>query len=91
MGLEFQIETYDAERVNIPEILQELPEFLRMDDDGQIHLTHDRDKIGVTVWLDDRFVNVVQHVSCRETDALFGLIIRRLLSLNDSVVVHGGY
>ena len=90
MGLEFQIETYDADRADVPSFLMGLPEFLHCDGDGQIHLSHDGENPGVTVWLDPHFVNVVQHVSCRDTDALFGLIIRRLLTLNDSVVVHGG-
>ena len=85
MGLEFKLETYDAKRVDLPTFLRGLPEFLN--EDNQLNLTIDGTTVAASVSIDDSFVYVVQHVSCPETDALLGLIIRRILSLNDHVVV----
>ena len=85
MGLEFKLETYDAERVDLPIFLRGLPEFLN--EDNHLNLTIDGTTVAVSVSIDDSFVYVVQHVSCRQTDAILGLIIRRILSLNDHVVV----
>ena len=86
MGLEYQLETYDAIRLAIPEFVRRQPEFLR-EDDGQFHLSIDGASVAVTVSHDDNHIQIIQHDSCRETDALFGLLIRHALSLNDHVVV----
>ena len=86
MGLEFKLETYDDLRCDIPGFVRALPEFLSAED-GQWHLSIDGNTIAFTVCQDDGGIVVIQHVSCRETDALLGLLIRRLLTLNDHVVV----
>ena len=88
MGLEFKIETYDSIRTGIPEFVEQLPEFLRKED-GNLHLTTDGNSIALTITTNDEdaSVYVTLHVACRETDAIFGLIVRRLLSLNDHVVI----
>lgn len=87
MGLEFRLETYDHHRVNLDDELRRLPEFLNIESDGNLNLTIDGKEVAVTVRVDDTFVYVVQHVSCRETDAILGLLIRKILTLNDHVVV----
>lgn len=87
MGLEFRLETYDPHRVNLEDALRSLPEFLSIENNGNLNLTIDGKGIAVTVHVDDAFVYVVQHVSCRETDAILGLVIRKILTLNDHVVV----
>lgn len=87
MGLQFRLETYDPQRVNLEHDLRKLPEFLNIENNGNFNLTIDGKEIAVTVRVDDGFVYVVQHVTCRETDAILGLLIRKLLTLNDHVVV----
>ena len=87
VGLEFRLETYDPRRVNLEHELRKLPEFLNIENNGDLNLTIDGKEIAVTVRVDDAFVYVVQHVSCRETDAILGLLIRKILTLNDHVVV----
>ncbi|MEM8733259.1 MAG: hypothetical protein AAGG44_03505 [Planctomycetota bacterium] len=91
MGLEFRIETYDVERAGLFALIEKLPEFLRMDASGGYHLAHDGENVGVTVSRHSDMVYVVQHVACSETDAILGLVVRTILSMNDSVVIHGGY
>jgi hypothetical protein len=86
MGLEFKIETYDADRTKLPDFLRGLPEFLR-DEGGLFHLGTKPAEVLFTVSIEDDHVHVCQHVASRETDALLGLTIRHLLSLNDHVVV----
>jgi len=87
MGLEFQIETYDVVRTELPGFLRRQPEFLR-EENGTIHLGPESDRVLCTVRDNQSgHVYVCQHVASREADALLGLIIRRLLSLNDHVVV----
>lgn len=87
VGLEFRLETYDPQRVNLEHELRKLPEFLNIENNGNLNLTIDGKEIAVTVCVDDGFVYVVQHVTCRETDAILGLLIRKILTLNDHVVV----
>lgn len=87
MGLEFRLETYDAQRVNLEHELRELPEFLDIENNGNLNLTINGKEIAVTVRVNAGFVYVVQHVICRETDAILGLLIRKILTLNDHVVV----
>ncbi len=86
MGLEYKIETYDSVRVKLPEFLRRLPEFLREDGD-ELHLGSQPDNILVTVRMKANYVYICQHVGMRETDALLGLIIRRILSSNDHLVI----
>lgn len=91
MGLEFRIETYDVERAELFALIKKLPEFQRIDASGTYHLTHDGENIGVSVSRREDMVYVVQHVACRETDAILGVVVRTILSMNDSVVIYGGY
>lgn len=86
MGLEYRIETYDAGRVGIADFLRGLPEFLH-EDGGALHLGSEPSHVLFTVKSQDDHVYVCQHVASRETDALLGLLIRRLLSRNDHVVI----
>ncbi len=86
MGLEYKLETYDAIRLNIPEFFRRQPEFLR-EENGAFHLSIEGHSVAVTVEHDENHVFVIQHTSCRSTDALLGLLIRHALSLNDHVVV----
>jgi hypothetical protein len=86
MGLEYKLETCDAVRLNIPEFLRRQPEFLS-EEDGAFHLSIDGHAIAVTVQHVDKHVLVIQHTSCRQTDALLGLLIRRILTFHDQVVV----
>ncbi|MEZ5944236.1 MAG: hypothetical protein R3C18_22835 [Planctomycetaceae bacterium] len=86
MGLEFKLETYDHLLTDIPSFITAIPEFLSSER-GQWHLSIDGETVAVTVRQDDENLFLTQHVACRETDALLGLLIRRLLSQNDNVVV----
>jgi len=86
MGLEYKIETYDEGRAKLAEFLRGLPEFLR-EDDGMFHLGSDSSTILFTVKYESDHVYVCQHVASRETDALLGLVIRRILAVNDHVVI----
>jgi hypothetical protein len=88
MGLEYKIETDDSIRAGIRDYVKLLPEFLR-EDDGQLQLTNDGATVALTVVPDDEHANVyvIQHVACRETDALLALVIRRVLSVNDHVII----
>jgi hypothetical protein len=84
--LEYKIETYDAARTKLPEFLRALPEFLR-EESGAFHLGQAPSQVLFTVKNEPDHVYVCQHVASPETDALLGLVIRRLLSLNDHVVI----
>jgi hypothetical protein len=86
MGYEYKIETYDSDRTKLPEYLRRLPEFLR-EDGGSLYLGNQPDSILVTVRMEADHVYICQHVASRETDALLGLVTRRLLSSNDHVVI----
>jgi hypothetical protein len=86
MGYEYKIETYDADRTELPEFLRRLPEFLR-EDAGSLHFGSQVDDILVTVKMEADHVYVCQHVLSRDADALLGLVARRLLSLNDHIVI----
>jgi hypothetical protein len=86
MGYEYKIETYDSDRAKLPEFLRRLPEFLR-EDSGSFYLGGQKDSILVTVRMEADYVYLCQHVASREANALFGLVIRRLLSLNDHIVI----
>jgi hypothetical protein len=86
MGLEFKIETYDAGRAKLPDFLRGLPEFLR-EEGGVFHLGRKPSEVLFTVTFEEDHIYVCQHLAARGTDALLGLVIRRLLSTNDHVVV----
>jgi hypothetical protein len=86
MGYEYKIETYDSGRTKLSEFLRGLPEFLR-EDGGALYLGSPPDNILVTVRMGADHVYICQHVSSRETDALLGLVTRRLLSSNDHLVI----
>jgi len=86
MGYEYKIETYDSDRTKLPEFLRGLPEFLREDGDS-FYLGSPPDSILVTVRLESDHIYICQHVASRETDALLGLVARRLLTSNDHIVI----
>jgi hypothetical protein len=86
MGLEYRIETRDAIRLDVPGFLRGLPEFVT-EEGGAFHLGSAPSNILFTVRHEGGCVYVCQHVASRETDAFLGLLIRRILSLNDHVVV----
>lgn len=56
MGLEFRLETYDPHRVNLAAELRRLPEFLNIENHGNLNLTLDGKEIAVSVCVDDAFV-----------------------------------
>ena len=76
MGLEFKIETYDAERVMLPDFLRGLPEFLREDGD-LFHLGTDSSTILLTVRVHARHIYLCHHVAC-----LFGLTLLGWIGYN---------
>jgi len=86
MGLEYRIETYDTIRVKLPEFLRRLPEFLH-EEGGTFHLGSAPSNVLLTVSYEKDHICVCQHVASRATDALLGLLSRRILSLNDHVVI----
>ena len=86
MGLEYRIETYDAIRVKLPEFLRALPEFVR-EEGGAFHLGLLPSNVSFTVKSEPDHTYVCQHIASRETDALLALVIRRILSWNDHVVI----
>jgi hypothetical protein len=86
MGLEYKIETHDATRPKLPEFLRRLPEFLR-EEEGAFYFGTPPANILFTVSIEQDHIYVCQHTSSREIDALFGLLIRRILSTNDNVVI----
>lgn len=86
MGLEYKIETYDASRTKVPELLRSRPDFLR-EEDGTFHLGSSPEQVLFSVKEEEDHVYVCQHIASKDTDALLGLIIRRILSLNDHVVI----
>jgi len=85
MGLKYQIETYDVERAELPKFLIGLPEFLHQETET-FHLGTNSSTL-VTVTSEPDYVKVCLHVASRDTDALLGLIIRHLLTVNDHVVL----
>jgi hypothetical protein len=86
MGLEYKIETYDAGRTKLPELLRSRPDFLR-EENGTFHLGSSPQQILFSVKEEEDHVYVCQHVASKETDALLGLLVRRILSLNDHVMI----
>ena len=86
MGLEFKIETYDASRTKLPELLRDHPAFLR-EEKGAFHLGTSPDRVLFSVKEEEEHVYVCQHVATPETDALLGLLVRRVLSMNDHLVI----
>ena len=86
MGLEYKIETYDAARTNLPQLLRDRPDF-QSEEAGMFHLGSSPETILFTVKEEEDYVYVCQHVASKETDALLGLVLRRILSFNDHVVV----
>lgn len=86
MGLEYRIETKDQLRTNILEFLRRQPEFIR-EEDGALQFGHVPAEILFSVMNESTHLYLCQHVASRETDALLGLTIRRLLSYNDVLVI----
>ena len=86
MGLEFRIEAHDLAGSDLSGFLRRLPEFLYEEDDA-FHLGLKPANVLFTVKIEDNYVYACQHVASRETDALLGGAIRRLLALNDRVTV----
>ena len=86
MGLEYRIETYDASRTMLPELLRSRSDFLRKED-GTFHLDLSPEQVHFSVKEEEDHVHICQHVASKETDALLGLLIRRILSLNDHLVI----
>ncbi|HOY55434.1 MAG TPA: hypothetical protein PL015_12250 [Opitutaceae bacterium] len=86
MGLEFKIETYDSGRTKLPELLRSRPDFLR-EEEGMFHLGDASGQVLFSVKEEESYVYVCQHVASEKNDALLGLLIRRILSLNDAVVI----
>ena len=86
MGFEYTLETYDPQRVGLESFLMGLPEFLN-EDEGRINLTANGTEVAITVSINESRVHVAQHVSCRKADEILGLLIRKILTLNDHVVV----
>ena len=69
MPIEFQIEVGKGAMSVIPTFMRDLPEFLREDEDGTIHLSLNQKDSAVLVCVDRQLVTVVQHQLCRESDA----------------------
>lgn len=86
MGLEYKIETYDSGRTKLPEFLRARPDFLR-EEDGAFHLGSSPERVLFTVKEEKAHVYVCQHVATPDTDALLGLLVRRILSMNDHIVI----
>jgi hypothetical protein len=86
MGLEYRIETYDVDRTEIEDHAERFPGYLRTDDLG-IHFTSDGCEPMVTMNRDGEYLILVQHVACPAADALLGLVVRKLLTYNDHVVI----
>ena len=86
MGLEYKFETYDSERTKLPELLRSRPDFLR-EEAGAGHLGPSPEELHFTVKTEEEHIYVCQHVTTPATDALLGLLVRRVLSLNDHVVI----
>jgi len=85
MGLEYRIETYDSMRAKLPEFLRARPDFLR-EEEGMFHLGS-AGQVLFSVKEEEDHVYVCQHVASVEADALLGLLVRRILTLNDHVVL----
>ncbi|RBP45094.1 hypothetical protein DES53_10390 [Roseimicrobium gellanilyticum] len=86
MGLEYKIETYDRARTEWQKLLQHRQEFL-YEEEGTYHLGLSREHLFISVKEEAEYIYLCQHVACTESDALMGLLIRRLLSLNDHLVI----
>ena len=86
MGLEYKIETSDAARTGWQDLLQRRLDFL-FEKDGAYHLGPSNEQILISVKEEGDHIYLCQHAATVETDALLGLLIRRLLSHNDRVVI----
>lgn len=86
MGLEYKIETYDFIRTKLPEFLRARSDFIR-EEEGMLHLGSQSGQVVFSVKEEEDHVYVCQHVASVETDALLGLLVRRILSLNDHLVI----
>jgi hypothetical protein len=86
MGLEYKIETHDAARTGWQKLLQNRQEFLYVEE-GTYHLGSSREHLFVSVKEEADHIYLCQHVASAESDALLGLLIRRLLSPNAHVVI----
>ena len=86
MGLEYKIETYDVGRTKLSEFLRLRPDFLE-EENGTFHLGSSPEQVLLSVKQEERHIYVCQHVATQQTDALLGLLVRRILSLNDQVVI----
>ncbi len=86
MGLEFEIESYDVSRVELPEYFAQLHEF-QYQADGLYYFGTEPSAPVLWVKLRDCKVFITQHNVSRETDALIFAIIRRVLTINDHVVI----
>lgn len=86
MGYEFKFETYDLIRTNLPEFFLLLPEF-QSEKDGTFFFGTNPDHATVTARIEADKLYICLYVTSREADALVGVIVRQLLSLNDHVVI----
>lgn len=86
MGLEYKIETYDAARTGWRDVLRKRPDFL-FEEDGFCHWGPAREQPLISIKEEVDHLYLCQHVASPESDALLGSLIRRLLSLNDHVVI----
>lgn len=86
MGLEYRIETGCVTRGEIPDFLRRHPDFLA-ERDGMLDLGASREEVLLSVKLDVDHIYLCQHVVSGKSDALFGLLIRRILSMNDQLVI----
>lgn len=86
MGLEFRIESYDVDRTDIQTHATKFPGYLRTDEHG-IHFAAKGSEPVVTMYRDGDYLMLVQHAACPAADALLGLVVRKILSYNDTVVI----
>ena len=86
MGVEYKIETNDLSRTNLPEFLRKRTDFQR-EEDGVLYLGTSPEQILFSVKKELKHVYLCQYVASTETDALLGLLIRRILASNDHIVI----
>lgn len=88
MGYEYKLETYDAERANLPEFARAQPSFL-FEEAKTFHFGPSQDRVlfSMSQELELGHVYLCLHVASPDTNTLMALIIRRLLACNDHVVV----